>query len=911
MDPIVKTCGGPMGHKLAIDFGTTNSVVARWDDKGHTAQLVALPGLSVDRGGNSLPLIPSLLYVHDGRSGEVTAGQAVIEGQLDRRRDNRLFRNFKRGIAASPTPRPRLINGVPWTDQAAGQCFLRRLVDALPYALQDVEQLVVSVPVAAVAGYADWLCAAMEGLPPERVRIVDESTAAALGYAVTEPGTIVLILDFGGGSLDLSLVQLPQTGETGSLLERLLQGKGQHRTAHVIAKAGITLGGSDIDQWLLGAVLDHIGLPAQEVQEDYAPLLAACERCKIELSSAESTTAHLYAGGQPHAVHLERSTLESLTEKNGFYAALRRAVDKVMSAARRQGVYREDVAHVLLIGGTSLIPSIQQRVARYLQDTPLRQDKPFTAVAEGALRVAAGLGLQDRLAYSYGLRCLDPESGEHAYDEIIPAGSPCPTERPVQVILGAAHPDQQTIEFVIGRIETDAVSMAEVAYDEGMAAFVARADRGVEQIIPLKGLGPDPTLVALSPPGQPGQDRLRAELAVDDQQWLRLTVLDQETGKRLLHDEVVAGLDADIAGRADKGSITGREPRLSRAHLSGRRRLSLRRLATALNLMPPESVSLQVIQKALHSADMTARFSAAEMLGRRGDRDARRLVEEVLAHEPPPLRASVARHLHRFAWFGARPLFCRALADADERVRANAVYALCKVRTDDAYRLLAEALADENDTLRLEAAWGLIDSSNAGAVPVLAIAMQAQDPEARAKVLEALGATGAPEALPIARRALDDPAVEVRYAAAFCLVELAKEACLPELASAIERTEGPAREAILRGLYHATNYFFVDIASSAHAGLVVDALEAALRDDLAETRFAAAKPLAWMDDDRAAAALCAGYHLEPDGETKARILREAVDVASPGAEELLQDALQSEDALVRETAEFVLQRGGR
>jgi len=236
------------------------------------------------------------------------------------------------------------------------------------------------------------------------------------------------------------------------------------------------------------------------------------------------------------------------------------------------------------------------------------------------------------------------------------AGSPCPTERPVQVILGAANPDQQTVEFVVGRIETDAVSMTEVTYDEGMAAFVARADRGVEQVIPLKGLGPDPTLVTLSPPGQPGQDRLRAEFAIDDQQRLRLTVLDRETGKRLLHDEVVAGLDTDAAGRADKGPITGREPHLSRAHLPGRRQLSLRRLATALNLMPPESVSLQVIQKALHSADMTARYSAAEMLGRRGDRDARRLVEEVLAHEPPPLRASVARHLHRFAWFGARPV---------------------------------------------------------------------------------------------------------------------------------------------------------------------------------------------------------------------------------------------------------------
>jgi HEAT repeat protein len=211
----------------------------------------------------------------------------------------------------------------------------------------------------------------------------------------------------------------------------------------------------------------------------------------------------------------------------------------------------------------------------------------------------------------------------------------------------------------------------------------------------------------------------------------------------------------------------------------------------------------------------------------------------------------------------------------------------------------------------MEAAWCLIDSPNASAVPVLGIALQAQDPEVRAKALQALGATGAPEALPIARAALDDPVIEVKYAVAFCLVELAKEACLPELARAIEHTKGLAREAILRGLYHATNYFFVDIASSAHVGLVIDALEAALHDDLAQTRFAAAKPLAWMNHGRAAAALSVGYHLEPDSETRARILRETVDVMSPGAEELLQDALQSQDTLVQETAQFLMQRRRR
>jgi len=102
---------------------------------------------------------------------------------------------------------------VPWTDEQAGQKFLRHLLDSLPYRADEIDQLVITVPVAAFEGYTAWLSRSMDGLPAEKIRIVDESTAAALGYAVTEPGAIVLVIDFGGGTLDLSLVRLPESRE--------------------------------------------------------------------------------------------------------------------------------------------------------------------------------------------------------------------------------------------------------------------------------------------------------------------------------------------------------------------------------------------------------------------------------------------------------------------------------------------------------------------------------------------------------------------------------------------------------------------------------------------------------------------------------------------------------------------------
>ena len=69
-----------------------------------------------------------------------------------------------------------------------------------------------------------------------------------------------------------------------------------------------------------------------------------------------------------------------------------------MYVARQRGIFKEDIRYVLLVGGTSLMPSVQRTLKQYFTDTAVRSDKPFTAVAEGALQVAAGFGLDDYLA---------------------------------------------------------------------------------------------------------------------------------------------------------------------------------------------------------------------------------------------------------------------------------------------------------------------------------------------------------------------------------------------------------------------------------------------------------------------------------------------------------------------------------
>jgi molecular chaperone DnaK (HSP70) len=532
-----------MGYKFAIDFGTTNTVVAYWDERENTPQVVHIPGMSLTDGDGRPPLVPSLLYVNDGKAGATTQGQSVLDQKLNQQQNNRLFRNFKRGIVATPAPEPREIDGTMWADRDAGRSFVKRLIEVLPYNKDEIDQLVLTAPVASFEGYLSWLNGIIDEIAPEKIRVVDESTAAALGYTVTKPGAVVLVFDFGGGTLDLSLVQLPESREkTGGILSRLLKGNSSQHSAKVIAKAGRVIGGSDIDQWLVAEVLKRTQLTTKALGNDYATLLTRCEQAKIALSTDEETTITFEAGGKPYSVTITRLELEALLEANGFYATLRRVVDKVMHVARQRGIFKEDIHYVLMVGGTSLMPSVQRALGQYFTHMAVRAEKPFTSIAEGALQVAAGYGLEDYLVHSYGIRHLDRETGEHQYDEIVPMGSRYPTEAPIEVVLGAAHNGQKEVEFVIGEIDTDSVAMIEVKYENGQAVFVAQGGESGQQIIPLNEDKVLDMLAKLDPAGNPDEDRLKAEFTIDDRRQLRMKITDLQTSKTLVNNVVVASL---------------------------------------------------------------------------------------------------------------------------------------------------------------------------------------------------------------------------------------------------------------------------------------------------------------------------------------------------------------------------------
>lgn len=887
-----------MACTLALDFGTTNSLFAQLT--GGPASILALPGLCQQSEGQP-PLVPSVLYVDDGRAGRTAVGQAALEAARASagESDGRLFRNFKRGIVSVPAPEPRLIDGVLWHETDAGRHFLRHLLDALPVPVQDIERLALSAPVASFEGYMAWLAGAVGPhlADPDCISLVDEATAAALGYAVTEPGAVVLVVDFGGGTLDLSLVALPDEDAAGGILGRLRGGSAS--SARVIAKAGRVLGGIDIDHWLLADVQRRIG-ETRIKPGGMTDLLVRCEAAKIALSSAEEVTLDLDAAGQDQPLTITRDDLETLLEQHGFYTALRHVVEKVLHGARKQGVFREDVHCVLMVGGSSLVPSVQATLADLFPGTLFRCDKPFTAVVEGALHAAAGGGLDDRLPHSYALRYRAPGSESALYDELIPAGTPCPARESFERVIAAALPGQDEVEFVIGQITTEASGTVEVVYEDGQAFFVSRMDAGSQQIVPLNAGAPP--VVRLKPPGVPGEDRLKTVFTLDGQRQLHLTVTDLKTRRRLLRDVLIT---TQQPADALESLPAGREPALAGgAARRGLQRLMPHRLGKLLALAAPDSISLDAAAVMLHDEGYYVRYHAARLLSERGDRDARLIMAKALETGSSPTRASVARHVHRLSWYAARPLFEQALADSDERVREAAVYALCEVCELDSYRLLADTLEHETDFVRAAAAWGLRHNQDGAAVPALVTALRAADPDVRCQAVESLGANSASEALPVVRGVLHtDPDPEVVYNAVLSLLELGGEAVLPELAALIKATSGARLEPLLRGLFHASNYLHLDLTAEPAMDDLLAALAHAAADPLPAARLAVIWPLAWMHHARAEALLRDVYAQETGGELRAQMLYICVSLLSVVADELLAEGLNSDDPALRHEAE--------
>lgn len=522
----------------AIDFGTSNTVVARWNPVTQQPETLKLRGLSQQVNLNP-NLIPSLVYVENAAQGQILAGQQVRDRGLDIATDPRFFRSFKRGIGSPVQGFLPTLDGCALTFEQVGEWFLTQITAAIPE--PSLESLVFTVPVGSFETYRHWLGRVCQTIKVEQVRILDEPTAAALGYGLAER-EILLVVDFGGGTLDLSLVQLDAAAPTkplGFILkwgEKLLaESSGQRpKTARVLAKSGQNLGGTDLDNWLQ----DYF---AQTQDLARTPLTARlAERLKIQLSLQQQATEVYFNEDtfDTYELKLDREQFEQILKEHQFFERLDEAITQVLQQARRQGIDAEAIDGVLLVGGTTQIPAVQAWVQQYFNPAKIRSDRPFEAIAQGALQLVQGIEIKDFLYHSYGIRYWDRRQNAHSWHPIIQAGQSYPTPEPVELVLGASTEGQPSLELIIGEIGAE-TGGTEVYFDGDR--LITRSLSG-NQVQPLNDREGARSIARLSPPGQPGADRIKVLFWVDQERSLRISVEDLLMNETLLEDQVVAQL---------------------------------------------------------------------------------------------------------------------------------------------------------------------------------------------------------------------------------------------------------------------------------------------------------------------------------------------------------------------------------
>ncbi len=529
----------------AIDFGTSNTVLARWNAATQLAETVAIPALS-HRVANSPPLVPSLIYVEDAVQSSVVAGQSVRDRGLDVSTDSRFFRNIKRGIGTDAQGFLPTLDGQSLSFETLGEWFLKPIIRSLQTQDPDFDVLTLTVPVDSFEAYRNWLGTIAQNLDISQVRMIDEPTAAALGYNVGDRQT-VLVIDFGGGTLDFSLVRLTATqGASKAKPLGFILKWGQKdlstsssqkaQTAQVLAKAGRNLGGADLDNWLADYFADTQQIPITPLT------LRLVEKLKISLSNAETASEVFFNDEtlESFELALKRDQFNDLLAERGFFEVLDGLIAQVLRQGRQRGIEPGDVDAVLLVGGTAQIPAVQEWVRGYFPEDKVRDDNPFGAIAQGALQLSQGIELKDFLYHSYGIRYWNRREKRHDWHPIIPEGQPYPMDSPIELVLGASTDNQPSIELVVGELGAEQ-TLTEVYFDGDRLITRTRSEQGtvVQSLNDSEGAR---SLAKLKPPGFPGSDRIKLLFRVDTDRFLRVTVEDLLTHETLLDNRIIVQL---------------------------------------------------------------------------------------------------------------------------------------------------------------------------------------------------------------------------------------------------------------------------------------------------------------------------------------------------------------------------------